>query len=171
MKVKQIMVAIGLVVILFVGTTIVASAEPAFGRLAGGGNWVYEVVGWAWGRINVTFDPVTGDADGFLKYMSYSEDKPGNFGGWEGKAICTALGEFEGLPTLSIVVEVTGGTYWEYGTYAKFIVADGGNEADDLLGLSVWGMDGPVPDMPSCEFEPPFYWWPVDNGNFTLHIP
>ena len=171
MKTRKILIAVGLVVVLVLGTVVVAGAEPAFGRLTGGGNWFYDVAGWAWGRMNVTWDPVTGEADGFLKYTSYTEEKPKNFGGWEGEVLCTAVGEYDGMPAVSLVVQVVEATYWIPGYYAKFIVADGGNEEQDWLGLSVWGATGPVPDHPGCEYLEPFYAWPVDHGNFTIHMP
>ena len=70
------------------------------------------------------------------------------------------------MPAVSMVVEVIDG--WTPGYYAKFIIADGGEQ--DWVGLSVWDLvNGPVPDMPSCEYEDPFYAWPVEGGNFTIH--
>lgn len=171
MKIKQILIAVGLIAILLAATTLVASAKPAFGRITGGINYPYDLAGWAWAEINITFDPVSGDADGFLHYKSYTVEKPKDWGGWIGEAICADLGEFNGLPAVSLVVQVVDGG-WTTGYYAKFIIADGGLKGDDWVGLSVWDLEnGPVPDHPGCEYQDPFYPWPSVNGNLTVHMP
>ncbi len=175
MKLRKWVVIFIVVAILLVGTVMAANAAAKL-RVTGGINYPYPPdtqAGWAWAEMNVAID-ADGSADGMLRYKSYTVEKPKDWGGWIGEPICGAFGEYLGLPTVSIVFEVidtVDAPSW-VGKYAKASITDGGPKAeDDLVGLVVWGLDGPVATMPTCEFEAPFFAWPGVNGNMTIHMP
>jgi len=176
MKLRKWMLVFVLVVILLVGSVAAANASARL-RVTGGINYPYPPdtqSGWAWAEMSITIDSA-GNAEGMMRYKSYTVDKPKDWGGWVGEPICGAFGEYMGLPTVSIVfrVEDTVDAPSWIGKYAKASISDGGQNAqNDLLGLVVWDLEnGPVEEMPSCDFEEPFFAWPGVNGNFTIHMP
>jgi len=175
MKLRKWMLVFVLVVILLVASVVAANAAAKL-KVTGGGNYIYPPdtqTGWAWGSLSITID-ADGKAEGMFRYKSYTEHKPKDWGGWIGEPICGVYGEYAGRPTVAIVVQVAetvDAPGW-VGKYAKFTVSDGDPIAeDDLIGLVEWGEEGPVDEMPSCAFEPPFFAWAVENGNMTIHMP
>lgn len=176
MKMRKLILALVLVATLLVVTVLAASAAKMV-RVTGGVNYPYrdgpeDEIGWAYYAGNITIDSVTGDAEGFTHYKSYSVEKPKDWGGWNGEAVCGAVGDIDGVPTVVYVVRVVEASDPSWvGKYAKVSITDGGqNAAEDMVGLVVWDLvNGPVEIMPSCDFELPFYAWPGVNGNLTIH--
>lgn len=132
-------------------------------------DYPYGATGWAWSTSNLVLTPSTGKLRGRMDYVSYTDD-PEVLAYWWGKPMCGAIGKYQGMPAVVMVVKITrvAGAMPEEraGKYFKAIVTDGGeNPEDDWMGLVVWDMiTGPVEEMPSCEFEEPFYAWPISNG-------
>lgn len=157
-------------VILLIGSVVVAKAANQT-RITGGMNYPYADGGWAWAEMNITIDPLTGEANGFGDYRSYSVDKPKDWGGWYGNAICGAVGEYEGMPAAVVVLQLEETTDFTVGQYIKFLIADGGQPAtEDFVGLIVFP---PADIQPNCDFEMPlpyegFTWYGV-GGNITIH--
>ena len=175
MKIQKLFLATILVLILLLGTALVASAADNI-RVTGGVNNSLFGVGWEWIRVNLTIDPVTHEAIGETIYMFYEDEygKEVKFS-WRGEAVCAAMGEFEGLPTVAVVtkvVEQRGIDPSWVGKYVKTTISDGGqNASEDIIGIVEFDYDNgsPVTDQPSCEFEEPFIWYPSQNGNLTIH--
>lgn len=169
MKLKRVLLVTALVAILLVGSVIVADAAK-MRRITGAMNYEYDYAGWAWVELNVTFDPATGEANGFTHYKSYTIEKPKDWGGWDGEAVCAALTEFNGAPAVIMVVEIVavrGEDPLAVGQFVKFITSDGGPHAsNDQVGLMIFP---PVEDEPDCSYIEPFYSWYGVNGNVTIH--
>jgi hypothetical protein len=175
MKTRKLIVALGLVVLLLVGSVLVASAADKI-KLTGSANNTYFGLGWEWIDANVTVDPMTGDADGKLRYRVYEyADDPKVFYRWTGEPVCGALGDIDGVPTLALVIQIQEvrniPEEW-VGRYAKITVTDGGeNASQDLFGIVVWDFENnmPVSEQPTCKFAEPFIAYSSQNGNLTIH--
>lgn len=179
MKARKMFFVLVLAALLLLGTVLVASAANT-ARLTGSFHYDYEETGRAWSTLNVSFDPVTYDAEGVIHYRVYGvNENPKEWESWVGEPVCAALGEIDGHPAVSLVVQVVeqnniDPAWVEEYPYMKYTVIDGGqNASEDWFGLVVWDLlnNHPVADMPSCEFEEPlpFAIWPGVHGNFTIH--
>jgi hypothetical protein len=176
MKTRKLFLVLGLVVILLAGTVLVANAADKI-KVTGGSNNTFFYQGWEWIDVNVTIDPETDAAEGKLRYRVYEyADDPKIFYSWEADPICGTLTEVDGVPTISLVFEITEvknmPADW-IGKYAKISISDGGqNASEDMLGIVVWDFytNQPVSEMPtSCEYEVPVVEYPSQNGNLTIH--
>lgn len=163
---KRLMFLVSLVVILVLGTAVIANAGSA-SKITGSMKAEYGT-GFNWLQINIHVSP-EGNASGFAKYKSWTET-PNEQGYWRGEPICVSFGEYEGMPAATAVQVFTADSDGvDVGKYAKGFFADGGpNARNDLIGLVVW----PAVDIPpDCEFEEPFYAWSGLGGNITIHHP
>ena len=181
MKTRKSILVLVLVVILLLGSVLVSSAENKI-MLTGGANNSFFGLGWEWMGYNVTLDPsapLTDNADGKVRYKVYEYDENNQkpWGSWGGEPVCGALGEFNGAPTIALVIKVTEvkniDPYW-IGKYMKVTVSDGGqNASEDTIGILVFDYDtmSPVDYIPSCEYEVPgpYSWYPSQKGNLTIH--
>ena len=71
MKTRKLFLVLVLVVILLMGTGLVANAADKI-RVNGGVNNTLFGIGWEWIRVNLTIDPVTHEAIGETNYMGSS---------------------------------------------------------------------------------------------------
>ena len=139
MKTRKLILVFCLVVVLLLVTVITASAADKI-RLTGGFNNTYFGLGWERIDVNVALDPVTFDADGKVRYSvyEYADDPRINYS-WAAEPICGSLGEFQGAPTIALVIridEVKNIPELWVGRYAKITMTDGGeNASNDLLGI------------------------------------
>lgn len=174
MKTRKLFLVLGLVVLLLVGTVLVASASDKI-RLTGGYNNTFFGMGWEWINVNILLDPATHDAEGKAQYMVYEEaEGPIKFS-WRAEALCGAVGEFDNNPTISIVIRIVSvkniDPSW-VGKYAEITFYDGGqNASTDIIGIAGWDFmtNTPLDEMPSCDFTPPIVFYPSQNGNLTIH--
>ena len=175
MKTRKLFLVLVLVAILLLGTGLVANAANKI-RVNGGVNNTLFGIGWEWIRVNLTIDPVTHEAIGETNYMFYEDEYGKEFKfSWRGEAVCAAMGEFEGLPTIAVVTKIVEqrniDPSW-VGKYVKTTISDGGPKAsEDIIGIVEFDYDNgsPVFEQPSCDFEEPFLWYFSQNGNLTIH--
>ena len=175
MKTRKLFLVLVLVVVLLLGTVLTASADDKI-RVTGGVNNTFFGVGWEWMNVNFSLDPITYDASGTVRYMVYEDEhgKELKFS-WRGEIVCAALGEFNGVPTVSLVIRIVEQRNIDpgwVGKYAKTTISDGGqNASEDMVGIVVWDFpnNSPVDYQPSCGFDEPRIWYFSQNGNFTIH--
>jgi hypothetical protein len=178
MKTRKLFLILGLVVILLLGTVLVANAANKI-IVTGAVNNSYFGMGWEWSYGPTFIDPVTQEAVGKSTYRVYLYDESNKkyWMSWVGESVCGALGEFDGKPTVAVVTQIVSqkniDPSW-VGKYLKTTISDGGeNASQDIIGVVVWDLEenGPVDYMPSCDFEKPMedFWYYSQNGNFTIH--
>lgn len=170
MKLRRVLLVTVLVVILLIGSVAAVNAAK-MRRVVGGMNYDYDAAGWAWFELNVTYDPVTEEVNGFTHYKSYTTEKPKDWGGWRGEPVCANFTEYEGNPAVIMVVrivEALGDNTVTPGWFVKFLTADGGPHAsNDYAGLMIFP---PIEEEPDCSFDDPIFWdWYGVNGNITIH--
>ena len=175
MKTRKIFLVLVLVVILLVGSVLVASAAKNKIRVTGGFNNTFFGMGWEWINVNFELDPDTQKAEGKVKYSVYEDAYGRNLKfGWRGELICASMGDLDGVPTVAFVVEIVEQKMdpsW-VGKFAKVTVTDGGqNASEDWLGIVEWDFlaNTPVSYQPTCDFAAPLVMYPSQNGNMTIH--
>ena len=175
MKTRKLFLVLVLVVILLIGTVLVASATNKI-RLTGGINNTFFGFGWEWMVANVSIDPVTSEAEGMTNYKVYvGDENPKYWESWTGEPVCGALGDIEGIPTIALVIKIEEQKNIDpdwVGKFLKITLSDGGqNASEDMVGIVVWDFveNSPVPEKPSCDFEEPVIAYPSQNGNLSIH--
>jgi hypothetical protein len=162
-------------VYLVLGGSISAVAGPA--RKITGGFFSRNFFSVEQGWFNFSVREVgtgPGGARGGAKWKEYDEDR-----GWrrvQAHAICMALGDVQGQPAATVVVEVDRIRGWSdpaefEGELMKFWLLDGGTPGHDGDQWSSVGPWPPTDDLEdyTCDYEDPVFHFSVVGGNLVIH--